>query len=361
MSILASLHSVKDNAVGQLDSGISTSSLSIVLGGGEGALFPQPINGAATSLGSSTTLNDTGIGASGIAIGDRIENVTDGSAAWVRTVDTNSITTSPLMGGSDDTWESADVWYANRFKVTLNAKDADEVITSYEKVLISDRSTDTLTVRVLGDRGIGDTSPTAFSASDYCELFVEQTTYDDVLTELYNQSDRLETQVAGIGKEIMLTAGGALSSTTDGAPIGQVEYTTNDIDVAIATVGAAEDKSIQWSFPTPSDWNGSTIRANIHWIPDSTNGGDARFGIKAVAIGDSDPMDATWGTEIFVVDTASGTADDLMISGNLDFVPGGSGSGGDTIVIKLQRNGSNGADTFTGNAGILGVRLTYNV
>lgn len=361
MSLLAQLHSVKDNAQGQLDSGIGTTSLSIVLGSGEGANFPQPLNGAATSAGTSTVLNDTGIGASGIAVGDRIENVTDGSAAWVRTVTTNQITTTPLMGGSGNTWDSADVWYAERFKVTLNAKDVDNIITKYEKVLISDRSTDTLTVRVVGDRGIDGTSAQTFSAADYCELFDEQTTYQDVLKELFNQADRLETQVAAIGKEIMLTAGGALSSTTNGAPITQTEFTTNDIDVAIATVGASADLSIQWVFPTPSDWNGSTIRANIHWIGDNTNGGNAYFGIKAVAIGNSDPMDATFGTEVFVADAHSGTTDDLNIAGNLDFTPGGSGSGGDTIVIKLQRNGSSGSDTFTGNTEIVGVKLTYNI
>jgi len=361
MSIAANIFVVKDNASGQLDSSITTTSTSFELGTDEGANFPQPITGTATSAGSATTLNDTGIGSSGIAVGDRIRNYTDGSSAWVRTVSTNSITTTPLLGGTDDTWESGDVWYSNEFVVTINSKDADNVIDSYEKVLISGRSTDTLTCISTSERGYDGTTAQGFDVGDYVEIFVEQLSHNEMMDEIFNIFDRLETQVAGIGKEIMLTAGGALTSTTSGAPIAQVEYTTNDIDIAVATIDDGEDLSIQWSFPAPSDWNGSTIRANIHWIVDGTDTGDAYFGIKGVSIGNSDPMDASWGTEVFVTDTGSGTADDLLITGNLDFDPGGSGTGGEQLCIKLRRYDDGSNDTLTDAVKIVGVRLTYNV
>ena len=67
----------KDNASGQLNAGVNASSTSFVLKSGEGAGFPQPINGTATSGGTSITLNDTGIGASGIVVGDLIYNLTE--------------------------------------------------------------------------------------------------------------------------------------------------------------------------------------------------------------------------------------------------------------------------------------------
>ena len=63
----------------QLFAGISASTLSIILKTGHGAWLPQPYNGSATSGGSATTLNSTGVLAvigSG-SVGKYIRNVTD--------------------------------------------------------------------------------------------------------------------------------------------------------------------------------------------------------------------------------------------------------------------------------------------
>lgn len=165
-----SLYATKDNAEGQLSSGISAAALSIPLKAGEGAEFPQPLNGACTSLGSGILLNDTGCGATGIAVGDFIENITDGSHAWVTAVNTNTLSTTQLIGGSDNTWQNSDVWYAKRFIVTVNKRDSNGAITASEKIRISGRSTDTLTV-LSGDRGFDTSSAQSFDLNDYVSLF----------------------------------------------------------------------------------------------------------------------------------------------------------------------------------------------
>src|SRR5688500_453198 len=93
--------STKDNASGRLNATISPSVTSIPLQAGNGANFPQPYNGTATSAGSSTTLNSTGvsaaIGGSAMA-GKLIWNKTDGSIAVITNVATNALTTSRLIG-----------------------------------------------------------------------------------------------------------------------------------------------------------------------------------------------------------------------------------------------------------------------
>ena len=163
--------SVKDNAEGQLDSGIGASTTSIVLKTGEGANFPQPYSGTTTSGGTSTTMNKTGIGASGIAVGDFIENTTDGSHAYVVTVNTDSLVTTELQGGSDNTWQNADGYRVNSFIITLNKRDVAGTITASEKVKIIARSSDTLTVDPAG-RGFDDSVAQTFAADDYVNLFV---------------------------------------------------------------------------------------------------------------------------------------------------------------------------------------------
>ena len=163
---------LKDNAEAQLDSNIGASTLSIILNAGQGALFPQPYSGTTTSGGSSTTLNKTGIGSSGIAAGDFIENTTDGSHAYVVSVATDSLTTTELQGGSDNTWQNADGYLVNAFIGTLNKRNVDTgAITAYEKVKIIGRSTDSLTVDPSG-RGYDGSTAQSFVADDYFNLFV---------------------------------------------------------------------------------------------------------------------------------------------------------------------------------------------
>lgn len=161
----------EDNAQGQLDSDIGASTLTITLQSGDGAAFPEIFRGTTTSDGTSTTMNKTGIGSTTIAVGDFIENITDGSHAFVLAVNTNSLTTTSLSGGSDNTWQNGDTYAVGRFIVTLNKRDSDGNITDWEKVLIGNRAGDILTVET-GGRGYDSSTAQSFVASDYCNIFV---------------------------------------------------------------------------------------------------------------------------------------------------------------------------------------------
>ena len=191
------LPATKDNAEGQLNAGISAATLSIVLKSAEGANFPQPYNGTASSTGSSTTLNDTG-DLGNVNVGDIVRNVTDGSWAVCTVAGTNSITTTRLQGGTDDTWQSSDVWRVGEFVITLDDGDANgESVTKREKVLISDRSTDTLTV-ASGDRGYDGSTGQSFSTDDYVRLNVTSTTVENVIDAIADNSEWNSTNQTNI-------------------------------------------------------------------------------------------------------------------------------------------------------------------
>src|SRR4051794_16800519 len=101
--------STKDNASGQLNAGISNSATSLVLQSGNGANFPQPYTGSATSLGSATALNSTGISAAiggSAQVGKLIWNKTDGSVAVITAVAANALTTTRLIGGTTNVWNN---------------------------------------------------------------------------------------------------------------------------------------------------------------------------------------------------------------------------------------------------------------
>jgi Ca2+-binding RTX toxin-like protein len=77
---------------------------------------------ATTSAGTGTTLNDSGQNflANGLAKpGDTIYNLSDGSKATIVTLGNGTLTTTPLSGGSDNTWQSGDSYSLGKFKVGI--------------------------------------------------------------------------------------------------------------------------------------------------------------------------------------------------------------------------------------------------
>lgn len=165
--------STKDNASKQLASGINASVTSIPLETGGGASYPQPYNGTASSLGSSILLNSTGILAAVTSAqeGKFIWNKTDNSYAVIKTISTNSLACTPLIGGSDNTWQSSDVWVIDPFVATFAKVNADDEVTQREQALIIGRSTDTLNVAT-GGRGYNGTVAATFDTGDYVYLNV---------------------------------------------------------------------------------------------------------------------------------------------------------------------------------------------
>lgn len=118
-----------------LKTGVSTSGKVFVLETGDGADLTAPINGAATSAGTSTLLNVTGASGLGINVLDEIWNVTDNSHALVLAVATNSITTTPLRDGSGNTWDDTDEFSVNPFPLTL-VRYASDGTTEVQKEII---------------------------------------------------------------------------------------------------------------------------------------------------------------------------------------------------------------------------------
>jgi hypothetical protein len=145
-------------------------------------------------------LNSTGIGASGVAIGDIIENVTDGSYSVITAVAADSVATTRLKGGSDNTWHNADKWSVNRFIITLIHYDTDgATVLKREKVLIDSRSGDSLTVNTLG-RGFDGSTAQSFSADDYVFLFLTAAAMDGTsqgIGQIIKDIDNHETLIAG--------------------------------------------------------------------------------------------------------------------------------------------------------------------
>lgn len=162
------LYAVLNNANPQLLGSITSGQTALTLQSGHGSRLPTIYNGAASSTGNGRTLNDTG-DLGDVSVGDFIWNKTDDSYAIVLTAGTDQIKTTPLRGGSDNTWTSGDTWIVNPIVCTL-AKVVSGEITKSERVLatVHASASDNVTVERSFD---GDTAQT-FDDSDYLYIYV---------------------------------------------------------------------------------------------------------------------------------------------------------------------------------------------
>ena len=102
------------------------------------------LTGTADAAGTSTQLLDTGNFATGVAVNDYAYNETDGSYAKVTVIVSNDeLTTEALTGGTDNTWQSGDV-YSISPAITYsdmtfsgNTKDVNNTATGSDALFIS--------------------------------------------------------------------------------------------------------------------------------------------------------------------------------------------------------------------------------
>lgn len=176
---------VKNNVkTAQLLGSISAADVTIALKVGHGALLPTILRATASSTGDSRTLNATGLLGT-LAVGDFIENETDGS--WAVVIDItgapNTVRTTPLEGGSLNVWTSGNVMRKGAFVTTFVNYATDGVtVNKRERVLVKNIVTDTMTVT----RGYDSDTAQAFSANDYVQILIEESQFENLQQSIRN-------------------------------------------------------------------------------------------------------------------------------------------------------------------------------
>jgi len=327
-----------NNAEGQLDANINASSLTLTLKSAEGLEFPTGNNGTATSGGTSTTLNSTGIGATGVAVGDSIENITDGSVAFIVTVNTNDLVTTRLKGGSDNTWENSDEWNVGRCALTLEKRDGNGDVTSFEIVNCKyvDNSADIAYVAT-GGRGHKGTTPISFDADDYVVLNVEMSAIEGLqlaVAALFTDKAEDDEVVHDTGNEaiagVKTFADDSARSTTTASPVDNKSFANKFyVDNALGLglfYGDGSDGALS--------------------IPSGTTSVDANVIKQYSSISLSAGATLDWNTDGTLVFLVTGN---VTLEGTVD----GSGSGGaiSGASIGLSEFKSGGNSPFSGAAG----------
>jgi hypothetical protein len=159
---------------------------------------------------------------------------------------------------------------------------------------------------------------------------------------------------------IRLPAAGALPRATNGPTVASpAETSTNKINYQYLDFDPDTAQYCQWQFSMPHDYDGGTITAIVKWGAGSGTG-NVIWAVQGVAIGDSVALDSAFGTAIKVTDTLVATAN-LHVSGSTAAITiAGTPAADKWTVIQLYRDAAAGGDTFTANARLIEVILTYS-
>ena len=110
--------------------------------------------GTATSTNANPLiLEDTGAFPGNLEVGDVIRNTVDGSFGWIKElIDANTILTTQLEGGGDNSWDSGDTWTSNVLAVAyVNGTD-----TGYIPYMdrVADATSEAETLTTVTDRNV---------------------------------------------------------------------------------------------------------------------------------------------------------------------------------------------------------------
>ena len=169
---------------------------------------------------------------------------------------------------------------------------------------------------------------------------------------------------AAIGKQSIWVPAAAMypTQTAGCAAITGVETTAGKPDMYVLDFDAGTQENAQFSVAFPSYWNESTITYQIYWTSTATDTDAVIWDVSAVAVSDSDTIDATFGSIISVTDNAISAAEDLYITAESSALTvGGSPAAGDLVYFNIARDADEGGDTLGEDARLIGIKLFYTV
>jgi hypothetical protein len=149
-------------------------------------------------------------------------------------------------------------------------------------------------------------------------------------------------------------------ATTNPAEAVQVETTATRPDMKVLDFDASTQEYAQFSVAFPKSWNEGTVTYQVYWTPSSTNTGNCLFNLQAVACADGDTIDVLFGTPVQITDAGIGTVEDQQISAESGALTvNGSPAAGEQTYFQLYRAATDGSDTFTGDARVLGIKIFF--
>ena len=151
-----------------------------------------------------------------------------------------------------------------------------------------------------------------------------------------------------------------IPTTTSGCGINSIESTGNFVNYDVLEFDAAANEYAQFVRVLPNDFNSGTFTTKFHWTTTGTSGACV-WGIQAQIFADGANIDNVFGT--------AQTVTDSLISGNYMHITAataattlsGTVANGYPIIFKVYRDASNGSDTLSVDARLIGTEISYTL
>lgn len=161
---------------------------------------------------------------------------------------------------------------------------------------------------------------------------------------------------------VVLTADLALPLPSVAFP----EYKQAGTNIAVASYSfdAGATEGIQFVLPYVGSYGSGNLTCKLRWYADTATTGSVVWGASIACITpETDTQDIetdAWATENTVTDAHLGTTAQRLHEASITISNLDSIAAGDYLSLRIQRLGTNGSDTLSGDAQLVGVVLEYS-
>lgn len=270
--------------------------------------------------------------------------ITNGGASGIITI-TLSAAQSATLGNDQFTWQlsvspDSTRWFSGTITSTTGPADGDTATSvSVSLSLAGSNVTATISLSFVNWGGIGGT------LSDQTDLSAALALKAAL------------TQVIGT-QDLFVPASAMWPRTTGGcAALAKTEMTTSLFNIQSLDFDQTTQEFAQFQISLPRNWNNGTVTAKVYWTAASGSGGVV-WGISGGAYSDDDALTVALGTAQTCTDTLIST-NDLHISPVSSAITlAGTPADSDFLAFQISRNVSDGSDTLSGDAKLLGILIT---
>ncbi len=162
--------------------------------------------------------------------------------------------------------------------------------------------------------------------------------------------------------QVFLSSAGGWTSTTSGCQTNTLyESTTYKVNTITLDFDASIIKYAEWTMAMPSDWDGGTITATFYWKANDATTQAVVWCLQGTSYGDGDNIDIAFGTAQCVTDANASTAFQVRKSAATSAITlAGTPAAGEVVQFRAYRNATDGADTLTVNAQLLGIMIGFS-
>lgn len=171
--------------------------------------------------------------------------------------------------------------------------------------------------------------------------------------------DKIET-ISPLGKQDLFVPAGAFSPRgTDGcSTLTPFEMSTSLLTIQSLDFDQTTQEYAQFTMSLPRNWNNGTIEVTVYWTATSGSG-TVQWDVNGGAYSNDDALTVAFGTVVEIDDTLLAT-NDLHVSPTSSAITlAGSPADADFLALQVSRDPSE--DTLTGDAKLLGIRVTITL